>query len=71
MVISDRLTYGDLVDTLEAASADLRRPVRATIYTLGQLRRRIAERSPFVTKVLDDPRVWIVGGEGDLPARPL
>lgn len=68
MVISDRLTYAELFGALETGSTQLARPVRPTIYTSAELVRRIRERNPFVTKVLEQPRIWIIGNDDDLPA---
>jgi predicted nucleotidyltransferase len=66
MVISDRLTYAELFSALETGSAQLARPVNPTIYTSAEFTRRIGERNPFLTKVLEQPRIWIVGGDDDL-----
>lgn len=66
MVISDRLTYAELFGALEAGSAQLARPVNPTIYTSDDFRRRIRERNPFLTKVLEQPKVWVIGGDDDL-----
>jgi predicted nucleotidyltransferase len=68
MVISDQLTYGDLFTSLEAAASRLSRPVNPTIYSWDDFRRRIHEQSPFVTKTLAQPRIWIIGSDDDLAA---
>jgi predicted nucleotidyltransferase len=68
MVISDRLTYAELCWALEAASSQLARNVNPTIYASAQLARRIDEHNPFLAKVLEQPRILIIGGEDDLPA---
>jgi predicted nucleotidyltransferase len=67
MVISDRLTYAELFGALETAAARLARPVNPTIYTSAEFTRRIADRNPFLTKVLEQPRIWIIGGGDALP----
>jgi predicted nucleotidyltransferase len=66
MVISDRLTYAELFSALETGSAILARPVNPTIYTSADFTRRLGERNPFLTKVLEQPRIWIIGGDDDL-----
>lgn len=67
MLISDRLTYGELFSALETGSSRLARPVNPTIYTPDEFGRRIRERNPFVTKVLDQPRIWIIGDDNAFP----
>lgn len=67
MVISDGLTYADLFGTLEETASRLGRPVSPTIYSSAELMRRMAERSPFLAKVLGQPKIWIIGEEDDLP----
>jgi predicted nucleotidyltransferase len=68
MVVSDRLTYGELFGTLETASRQLARPVNPTIYTSAEFAHRKDEGNPFLTKVLDLPRIWLIGGDDALPA---
>lgn len=68
MVISDRLTYAEMFGALEGAAARLARSVNPTIYTSDEFTRRIRERSPFLTKVLAQPRIWVIGEDGDVPA---
>jgi predicted nucleotidyltransferase len=68
MVISERLTYADLFGALEDASAHLGRKVAPTIYSPKELARRRKQDSAFVTRVLEQPKLWLIGDEGDLAA---
>jgi predicted nucleotidyltransferase len=68
LVISDGVTYADLFGALESASARLGRQVNPTVYSRQELRQRIAEGHAFVTRVLSQPRIWVIGGEPDLSA---
>lgn len=69
MVISDELTYADLFEAVEAASARIARPVNPKIYTTADLARRLDERNAFVSRILEQPRIWLVGNEDDLATR--
>jgi predicted nucleotidyltransferase len=69
LVVSDQLTYPDLLTALEAASDRLARRVNPRIYTSDDFRRRIEERSPVLLNVLAGPKIWIIGTDDDLPAR--
>jgi len=61
MVISDSLSYGDTFAALEAA-ARLGRPVNPTILSRRDLARRVEADSTFVTRVLSQPKIWLIGG---------
>ena len=66
LVVSASLGYADLFAALEDAAARLGRKVDPTIYTPADLGRRVRERNAFVTRVLAQPKIWVIGGENDL-----
>ncbi len=68
MVISDRLTYADLFATVEEASARLGRKVAPTIYSPKELSKRVKQDNAFVTRVLAQPKLWLIGDESVLAA---
>jgi predicted nucleotidyltransferase len=68
MVISEGLSYADLFGTLEEASAQLGRKVAPTIYSPRELARRKKQDSAFVTRVLEQPKLWLIGDESALTA---
>lgn len=68
MLISDKLTYADVFATLEAASTRLGRAVNPTLYTRKEFAKRRAEDNAFITRVLAQPKLWLIGGEDDLAA---
>jgi predicted nucleotidyltransferase len=63
LVISDRLTYSEIYRGLEAASVRLGRKVSPTLYSQTELRDRIKRRNSFVTRVLSQPKLWLIGNE--------
>lgn len=67
MIISDSLTYGEVFGVLERVTKTLGRQVNPTVYTAEEFSKRSRQESAFVTRVLEQPKVWIVGGEDDLP----
>ncbi|HEU5295788.1 MAG TPA: nucleotidyltransferase domain-containing protein [Burkholderiaceae bacterium] len=66
MVVSDSVSYPDLYATIESASQRLGRTVNPTIYTRKELTKRIKSGESFVTRVLEQPKVWLIGSEDDL-----
>jgi predicted nucleotidyltransferase len=67
MIISDSVTYGEVFGLLERVTKSLGRPVNPTVYTAAEFSKRSRPESAFVTRVLEQPKVWIIGGEDDLP----
>lgn len=68
MVVSERLTYGDLFAALEGASTLLGRKVAPTIYAPHELAKRAKQNNAFVTRVLAQPKIWLIGNEDDVAA---
>jgi predicted nucleotidyltransferase len=68
MVLSDDLTYSDVFKVLEPVSGRLGRTVNPTVYSRADWSRRLKSGNAFVTRVLAQPKLWIIGGEHDLPA---
>ena len=68
MIISDRLTYADVYPALESVGKAIGRQVNPTIYTRAEFKKRMKARNAFLTKVLDLPKLWIIGSEHDLQA---
>jgi len=68
MVVGEGLTYADLFGALEAVSAKLGRKVAPTIYSPKELARRVKQENAFVTRVLQQPKLWLIGDERALAA---
>jgi predicted nucleotidyltransferase len=68
MVISDHLTLADLFAALESASTQLGRKVAPTLYSAKELSRRVKQEQSFVTRVLAQPKLWLIGDERALAA---
>lgn len=68
LVVSDRVSYSELLALLEAVSARLGRKIAPTIYSADEFRARMKSRNSFVVRILEQPKLWLIGGEADLPA---
>ena len=66
LVVSDRLTHAEIFPALGGAEMQLGRQVSPTIYALAELRRLLDARNAFITRVLEGPKIWVIGGEADL-----
>lgn len=68
MIVSDNLSYGEVFGALENASVSLNRKINPTLYTPADWVKRIAQDSAFVTRVLQQPKIWLIGQEENLHA---
>ncbi|MGI4982143.1 MAG: nucleotidyltransferase domain-containing protein [Janthinobacterium lividum] len=68
MLISDDISYADVFGLLEDAGNTLGRPVNPTILTREDFAKRVADQESFLTRVLEQSKIWILGTANDLPA---
>ena len=67
MIISDRLMYGEIFGALERVTRAVGRKVNLTVYTAAEFSKRAQSENAFVTRVLEQPKLWVIGSEHDLP----
>ncbi len=68
MLISDTLAYPDIFAALEAAAQRLGRAVNPTIYTRSEFAKRVKRGNAFISKVLAQPKIWLIGSDDALAA---
>lgn len=68
MVFSDSLTYADVFGELEPAVNLLGRAVNPTVYSREEVQSRLARDNAFMLRVLEQPKLWVIGSENDLAA---
>ena len=66
MVIGQELGYPDLFAGLQKAESALRRQVSPTFLSPQDWRRKLAQKSSFITKIYAQPKIFIFGSEDDL-----
>ena len=66
MVVTDSLAYADLMSVLSDAEASLGRPINPTIYDETQIKRKLAEENAFLTRVMEQSKLWIKGTDDDI-----
>jgi predicted nucleotidyltransferase len=67
MIVSDSLTYGEVFAALEGVARTLGRKVNPTVYTAAEFSKRARTENVFVTRVLEQPKLWLIGSNDDLP----
>lgn len=68
LVLSDSLTYADVFKVLEPWITRLGRSVNPTVYSRAEWMRRVNGGNAFASRVLAQPKLWIIGSEHDIPA---
>ena len=66
LVVAEDLAYSDLIESLFDAENSLGRPINPTIYGIDEIRKKINQDNAFVTRVMDQPKIWIKGDENDI-----
>jgi predicted nucleotidyltransferase len=67
LVVSDSLTYGEVFGALEHIARTVGRQINPTVYTPAEFSKRMRSENAFVSRVLEQPKLWIIGSENDLP----
>ena len=70
LVVSAHLGYADVFGALESATVSLGRKVNPSLYTPADIAKRIKQDNAFVTRVLQQPKIWLIGNEVQLNAQP-
>lgn len=63
LVVAEDLAYADLFERLAPAEATLGRKVNPTLYTPSEVARRQREDNHFITRVLEQPKIFLIGGD--------
>lgn len=66
MVIAEDLDYPTLFEALQGAERQLGRPINPSLMTPDRWRRKCAEEDSLATRLLDRPRLFVLGAEDDL-----
>ena len=66
MLVSNTLTFSDTILALQAATELLGREVNPNIFTPQDFAKRLKEDGSFVSRVMAQPKVWLIGGAHDL-----
>lgn len=68
MIVSGKLGYPAALTALADVEEKLGRKINPTIYSPMELTKRLKSDNAFVKRVLEQPKIWLIGGEDDLRA---
>lgn len=60
------VTFGEVTDALADAQARLGRDVNPTVYDVRDFQRRLSKKDHFLTAVLKEPKLFVIGSEHEL-----
>ncbi len=63
MIIADKLSYGELLEALEPLADSIGRRVNPTVLSRREWVKRLGARSAFATRLMAQPKIWVVGTE--------
>lgn len=67
MVISDSVSYGEVLERLSSVDQKLGRPVNPVVFATKEFVSRMASDNAFVTRVMEQPKIMLIGTEDDIP----
>lgn len=67
MVVSDGLSYSDVFPAIAEVEGRLGRKINPTFHGGDELRLKIREKNAFVSRMLQQPKIFLIGSNGDLP----
>jgi len=66
LMIVGTISFGDVVSLLSSAEEKLGREVNAVVYPIAEFKKKVKEDHHFVKTVLEDEKIFVIGGEGEL-----
>jgi len=66
MIVTESLAYADLMAVMAGAEQLLGRPINPSIYAKGDIKKKLKEENSFLTRVMEQPKLWVKGGEDDI-----
>lgn len=66
MFISDELGYPDLLVGFAELENRLERKINPTIYTGKEFKAKLNSENSFVTRVTEQPKLFLIGSESDI-----
>jgi predicted nucleotidyltransferase len=66
MIVADNLSNAELITALESSQTQLGRMINPTLYTKAEFAQRITEGRSFITRVMEQPKIFIKGSADDI-----
>lgn len=67
MIVAEKLSYEDILAALDLADKPLGREVNPSIYRRVEFARKASEEGGFLSRVMEGPKLFLIGAEHDIP----
>jgi predicted nucleotidyltransferase len=67
MIVSEQLSYPEVISALADAETSLGRSVNPTLYSPAEIRRKLAEDNSFLKRVAGQEKIFLIGSDDDIP----
>ena len=64
MLVGDDMSYSEVMELLAPAEKQLGRTINPTLYTVAEFTDRKNSHQPFITRVIEQPKLWLMGELG-------
>ncbi len=61
MLVGDDMSYSEVMELLAPAEKQLGRTINPTLYTVAEFTDRKNSHQPFITRVIEQPKLWLMG----------
>jgi len=68
LMVIGTISFADIASALRPAQDKLFREINPTIYPPAEFRRKLAQKHHFLTRVLLEPKLWLMGTDHELAA---
>lgn len=65
-VVSESVAYSELMSVLAEAGETLGREINPSIYARQDIRNKIRDKNAFLTRVMEQPKMWVKGSADDI-----
>jgi predicted nucleotidyltransferase len=66
VMLIGKVTFDEAVQALRSAEDRIGREVNPSVYGPAEFRAKLAAKHPFLTTVLNSPKIFLIGGQHDL-----
>lgn len=68
LIISNGLSYSEVLSLFDLAESRIGRKVNPTIYKSEEFRNKLKSDNNFIKRVIEQPKIFLIGAEDDIPA---
>lgn len=68
MIVTDQLSYSEIFEVFSGVEEKLVRSLNPTIYSSSEFQNKVATDNSFVTRVLEQEKIFLIGGDDDIAA---